>query len=285
MYFSQDQVSLSFARLASRKHNDGKKTKTHMERTSVLMCFLAFDAICKSASVFRIDMNPEKPDGKANREALALRFAELVSLDHRPGRIKQVLELGKVSGGGKDPQERLSSNFLTVPLKKSTEQTVAFIYPKRPPSTPMIKLGPIATGLKWGMEYHEDWPTSLPKLLSEVKHSTPFTDLAIFVTRDKALIGNDYIEALDSAIKARFTDHLAMFWIDKIKKEKLLAKHILAEPFSDTHQAFARTTQIVSINRFDAVSREQLLGHILHLEELLDINHIEFSSLTESSSP
>jgi esterase/lipase superfamily enzyme len=148
----------------------------------------------------------------------------------------------------------------------------------------MIKLGPIATGLKWGMEYHEDWSTSLPKLLSEVKHSTPFTDLAIFVTRDKALIGNDHIEALDSAIKARFTNHLAMFWLDKIKKEKLLAKHILAEPFSDTHQAFARTTQIVSTNRFEAVTRDQLLGHILHLEELLYINHIEFSSLSESSS-
>ncbi len=31
MYFSEDQVSVSFKRLASRKRTDGKKTKTHLD--------------------------------------------------------------------------------------------------------------------------------------------------------------------------------------------------------------------------------------------------------------
>jgi hypothetical protein len=285
MYFSEEQVSISFRRLASRKRNDEKKTKTHLERTSVLMCFLAFDARCKSANLARLDMNPDKPDGKANREAIGLEFAKLVLLDHTPMKIKQVLELGKVSGGSKDPAERLSSNFLTVPLKKATEQTGAFFYPKRPPSAPMIRLGQAATGLKWGMEYHQDWPTSLPKLLSEVKDSTPFTDLAIFVMRDTKLTESNYIEALSNAINARFSDQLAKFWVEKCKKEKLLARHILTNPFSLEHQAFARSTQIASANRFDTVTRGELLEYIMHLEGILEANQIEYRSLTERINP
>ena len=284
MYFSEEQVSVSFRRLASRKRTDGQKTKTHLERTSVLMCFLAFDARCKGGNLTRLDMDPDKPDGKANREAVALEFAKLVLLDPKPREIKQVLELGKVVGGGKDPAERFSSNFLTVPLKKATEQAVAFFYPKRPPSAPMIKLGQAATGLKWGMEYHQDWPISIPKLLSEVKDSTPFTDLAIFVMRDTRLTGGDYIEALSNAISARFSDQLAKFWVEKIKKEKLLAKHILSNPFSPTHQAFARSTQIVLADRFDAASRDDLLNYISHLEGILDANQIQFKSLSERNN-
>jgi hypothetical protein len=281
MYFSEEQVSISFKRLASRKRTDGQKTKTHLERTSVLMCFLAFDARCKGVNLARLDMNPDKPDGKANREAVALEFTKLVLLDPKPTEIRQVLELGKVVGGGKDPAERFSSNFLTVPLKKATEQTEAFFYPKRPRRAPMIGLGQAATGLKWGMEYHRDWPSSLPKLLSEVKDSTPFTDLAIFVMRDTRFTGSNYIEALSNAICARFSDQLAKFWIDIIKKERLLAKHILEDPFSPTHQAFARSTQIASANRSDDVSRDALLDHISYLEGILGANQIEFKSLSE----
>lgn len=283
MYFSEDQVSVSFKRLASRKQNDGQKTKTHLERTSVLMCFLAFDARCKSVNLARLDMDPDKSDGKANREAVALEFAKLVLLDPKPRERKQVLELGKVAGGGKDPEERFSSNFLTVPLKKATEQAEAFFYPKRPRSTPMIRLGPTATGLKWGMEYHQDWAASLPKLLSEVRDPTPFTDLAIFVMRDTRLTGADYIEVLSNAISARFSDQLTKFWIEKIKKEKLLAKHLLDNPFSPTHQAFARSTKIITEDRSGAVSRDELINYISYLEGILDANQIQFKSLAESN--
>lgn len=281
MYFSEEQVSISFKRLASRKRTDGQKTKTHLERTSVLMYFLAFDTRCKGVNLTRLDMDPDRPDGKANREAVALEFAKLVLLDSTLNEIKQVLELGKVSGGGKGPAERLSSNFLTVPLKKATEQAEPFFYPKRPRSAPMVRLGQAATGLKWGMEYHQDWPSSLPKLLSEVKASTQFTDLAIFVMRDTRLSGADYIEALSNAISSRFSDQLAEFWIEKVKKEKLLAKHILSSPFSFTHQPFARSRQIALPNRFDDVSRDELLGYISNLEGILEANQIQFKSLSE----
>ena len=71
----------------------------------------------------------------------------------------------------------------------------------------------------------------------------------------------------------------------KIKKEKLLAGHILANPFSSMHQAFARSAQIASGNRFDAVTREQLIEYVSHLEGILKSNQIEFKSLTERSNP
>lgn len=285
MYFSEEQVSISFQRLASRKRAEGKKTKTHLERTSILMCFLAFDARCKNTNMTRLDMNPDNLDGRGNREAVAIEFSKLVLLDFKPRRLRQVLELGKVSGDGKDPAVRFSSNFLTVPLKKATEQSDEFFYPKRPASSPMIRLGQAATGMKWGMSYHQDWPFSLPKLMSEVKDSTPFTDLAIFVMRDTKLAGADYLEALTSAIYGRFSEKLANFWTERIKKERVFVRHILPNPFSPSHQPFARLSFSPPTRGYDALSKTELIEHLVHLEGILEANQIEFEPLTGRSNP
>jgi len=249
------------------------------------MCFLAFDARCKVMGLARLDLNPDTPDGKANREGIAREFSRLVLLDPQPTKRKQVLELGKISGAGKDPAERLSSNFLTVPLKKATEHTGPFIYPRRPACAPMIKLGQAATGLRWGMEYHEKWETSLPRLLTEVKESTPFTDLAVFVLRDTLVTGDGYIQALKSGIASRFSPSLASFWNGRIAKEGVLSKHFLASPFSATHQSFARTPVRSPAAELRTVPQEVLLDHISHLEDLLRLNHIEFQLLTERGKP
>ncbi len=152
----------------------------------------------------------------------------------------------------------------------------------------MIKLGQAATGLKWGIEYHQDWPVNLPKLLSEIKESTPFTDLAIFIMRDAQLRENvkNYIDALSVAIKERFSPQLAQFWIQRIEKEKVVARHILENPFSSVHQAFAEPAQGVSPpNQLDFLGKEELIGYIVYLQGLLDANQIEFDIPIERRNP
>jgi len=278
MYFSADQVGVSFKRLASRKRADGKKTKTHLERTSALMCFLAFDVVCKNAGHDLLDLNPETAEGRNNRKSIELEFAKLVLLDRTPLNIRQVSELGKIDSAGKDPEKRLSSNFLTVPLKKATEQAGECFYPKRPPSTPVIQIGQAATGLKWGMKYHQDWRQSLPKLLSEVKDSTPFTDLGVFLMRDTLLTGTNYVVALSNAFKERFSAKLADFWIKCIEKERIMARHMLEDPFSMKHQAFAKPTHQSSSASLDCLTKNELISYVNYLEELLEANEMEYES-------
>ena len=73
--------------------------------------------------------------------------------------------------------------------------------------------------------------------------------------------------------------------VHRLQREKLFARHILTNPFSSAHQAFARSTQIASENCFDTVTRDELLEYIAHLEGILEANQIEFESLTERSNP
>lgn len=268
-YLKAEQITTCFSRLASRK----SEGKTPMERTSALMYFLSVNAALKSINQTRIDLNPDKTEGANNRKRIELEFTKLVLLSHQNGELFQVCELGKVAESEKSPEKRISSNFLTVPLKKASEQTRPYNYPKRP-STPLIKMGPAATGLKWGMEIHEEWRENLPKLFSEVVCPTVFTDLAVFVFRDHNFldIPSTYLEAFSMALKHRFTNDLAEFWIEKIKKEQVLVKH-MAAPFSSNYEPMVNgRTKIKEVKTPQDV--KVLKKRIQYLEGLLDKNGI-----------
>lgn len=274
IYLKASQVSSSFKRLSSRK----SKGKTHLERTSVLMYFLAFDAVCKKFDTERLDLNPEKSEGRTNRKAIELEFTKLVLLEREHnGAVRQVSELGKVDCNSRDPEKRISSNFLTVPLKKASEQAEKYFYPRRP-STPLFKMGQAATGLKWGLGYHGAWLENLPMLLSEIKDSTPFTDLATFVMRDSSFGETNppsLIHGLKSLIEQRFSNALSNFWVERIEKEKVLAKHT-ADPFTDRHEPFAKSTTINSNERFEDIDKDDLVNYIYYLEGVLEANDIDF---------
>jgi hypothetical protein len=274
VYLKSDQVLESFKRLASRK----SEGKTPMERTSVLMYFLAFDAVQKNVDQSCLDFNPDKTEGKNNRKLIELEFTKLTLLGKDGQRISQVCELGKITTKGKAPEKRISSNFLTVPLKKASEQTKLFSYPNRP-STPLIKMGPTATSLKWGMQKHEDWRENLPKLFSEIKAPTVFTDLSIFVLRDSPFpvaTVFSHIEALSISLNQKFTADLADFWIDRIKKEQVMVKHI-QDPFTNVYDPLLSKCN-VSDNGHDPSDYHELKKRISYLEDLLKRNKIPFKN-------
>lgn len=269
-YFSAMQVTLSFSRLASRRDSG----KTHLERTSGLMYFLAFDSLCKRLHSKKLDFDPNTVEGRSNRKSIELEFTKLVLLERGHGGIRQVSELGKIDDKGKHPEKRISSNFLTVPLKKASEKAEATSYPNRP--APLFTMGQAATGLKWGLGHHEHWMDNLPKFMSEIKEPSHFIDLAVFIFRDAPIDPKceSLVDAVKHLIADRFSEKLAKFWIERIDKEKLFMK-LAPATFSSKHEAFGKTSPM-NDHRFQNSPKEDLIKYIGYLEGVLQANEINF---------
>lgn len=273
-FFSCDLVSIAFKRLSSRK----REGKSHLERTSALMYFFAVDAACKELGVSSFDMNPDSLDGKNNRKQVELEFTKLVLVKSSADGILQVVELGRVEFGGTSPEKRISSNFFTVPLKKASGQKDPYSYPQRP-KAPLLKMGLTSTGMKWGIQSHENWQSNFPLLLTEIRDATPHLDLAIFLLRDQSIddASPDVINALKTGLEKRFSNDVAEYFIQKITRETLFARHI-DNPFSDYYFQFSETYENESVTSpsYGTMTRTELVERILELEGLLRNNGINF---------
>ena len=270
-YFCSDLVLICFRRLTSSR-SEGKKG---LERTSGLMYFLSFEAASKIIGETCLDLNPDKTDGVHARKAIELEFERLVLVGKPKGRLCQVYELGKIIMDGTAPEKRISSNFFTVPLKKASEQPARYDYPKRP--APLMGLGEAATGVKWGIVRHANWAKNLPSFFSEISGSTFFTDLAVFVVRDMSIPDSharNYMDALTASLGKKFPTELFEFWIDRIKKEHVLARH-LESPFCDAYEPLMDKIRVS--NRLSAKTElEDLKNRIAYLEGLLRDNGIGY---------
>jgi hypothetical protein len=260
-FIHPDQVQSSFASLASTK----TQGKTHSERTSVILYFLAFDATCKRVGSSSLDFDYDKSEGINNRTYMETEFARLCLVDSHEGGTFQISELGKVSLERKSPTTRISSNFFTVPLKKASTQKDISSYPKRPPA-PVLNLGKTSELTNWGITYHPSWKVSLPKLFSEVKGSTYFTDLAICVFRDSEIEKGDIREGLELLIAERFSKEVVDYWIDKIRKEKLFWRPTSPNLFSDCYRNALLNMALASANPYEVFTKKQLIERILVLE-------------------
>lgn len=279
-YLSDQLLESSFERLSPKS-----KGKTHLERTSALAYFLAFDAAAKRMGKWPLDLNPNKPRGKNGREAVEVEFARLVQLhDGKKGEKRQVAVLGKIHVGGKSPDKRISSNFFTVPLKKASQSSKPYLYPNRP--APVLKMGQHSTGISWGLDKYDDWQSNLSKLLMDFKSNTPFTDLAIFVLRDNEFQNpSDVMKELGEGLKLRFGEELSRFWNTRIGKEIVFFK-FSGEAFQSNVPAFFLETKGGSPGfkyPDDVVGTKifVLEKRIEYLEGLLEANEIEFDDIPE----
>ena len=173
------------------------------------------------------------------------------------------------------PEKRISSNFYTVPLKRASEQTEPFHYPKRP--APLMSLGKAATGVKWGISRHKQWAQNLPGFFSEITGSTYFTDLAVFVFRDSRIPdehAQSGIEALAFLLKERFSPELSAFWIDKMKKEQILTRHLSA-PSCDARESIV-PNPAGHARPAERKTVEELESYVQHLERILQRHGIDY---------
>ena len=269
-YLSREIVGESFERLSSLNATG----KSHLERTSALMYFLSIDTTFKYLNARGcLDLDPESSEGKNNRKQVELEFARLVLLGKTSDdKVMQVVELGKIDETGTQPEKRISSNFLTVPLKKASNQTAPFYYPSRP-KAPLLKMGFSATGKRWGIGYHEDWAANFLLMLTTVNSKTPLIDLAIFICRDCVFDDRtiDIFQAIKEQLEKRFTNGIANFWTQRIEKEKILYT-LVDIPFAEQKESFAnfyRPRQ--SGKRYEQMKKSELIVRIHELESMLGI--------------
>lgn len=269
-YLNEKLVQESFLRLRQNE----KGGKIGIERTSALMCFLAFDALLKKTGITPpVDLDPEVGTGKTNRDILTREVARLVQLKNGSEPF-QVLSLGEVTRGGNPPEKRFSSNFLTTGMKKATTSATAYDYPSRP--CPVLVLGPKATGLTWGIDRHSEWKTNLPVFMQGRKTKTPFHDLAIFVLRQRGIesTATTLQEGLMDGLAEIFTPELCAFWKTQISLEKVYFGEV-DTPFQDSASTpFADCSWMGDLQPGNGeVSPE---SRISYLEGLLRMHHIPF---------
>ena len=243
-----------------------------MERTSALMYFLSLNALAKRLGETIIDLSPDTMQGQHRRRLLCIEFDKLARLAPGvAGELRQVTVLGKVDVGGTEPEKRISSNFLTVPVKKASLASDQFDYPRRP--SPVIQMGKISTGHSWGVQAHTDWQLNLPKLLSEVSSNTPFTDLGVFVSRSTSFEESDcsVCDALLAALTNRFTRSLADYWVRRIEFEKAFFSSngpLFASSYTDAFNSHEASSE--ELNPLHKLSKSELLDRIRYLEGILD---------------
>lgn len=269
-YLNQKLVQESFLRL--RQHKKGGKIG--IERTSALMCFLAFDALLKKTGITPpVDLDPEVGTGKTNRDILTREVARLVHLKNGSERF-QMLNLGEVTRGGNPPEKRFSSNFLTTGMKKSTTSATAYDYPSRP--CPLLVLGPKATGLTWGIDRHSKWKANLPIFLQGRNTKTPFHDLAIFVLRQRGIesTATTLQEGLVDGLAEIFTPELCAFWKMQISLERVYFGQV-ESPFQDSVSApFGDCSWMGDLQPGNGKNSPE--SRITYLEGLLRMHHIRF---------
>lgn len=268
-YLNTEVVKKSFRAFCPRTRNG----KTGQERTSALMYFLAFDATVHKGHSTPVDLNPECDDGMLHRELLKIEYAKLVQLEKQGKTKRTIATLGIVEENGISPNKRITSNFYTTPLKKASASSEAYIYPKRP--KPLLRMGKKSTGLKWGIDYHCEWKNNLPHFFTEFTSSTPFTDLAIVMSRrtkiDESTTG--LYGALDCYFKINHTNQLTDLWTSIVKKEKRLFS-APTEPFS---MNYSEQLESSFTNRdLHSWNKHNLVNRIKHLESVLRTNNIDF---------
>ncbi|NDE53382.1 MAG: hypothetical protein EB069_02120 [Actinobacteria bacterium] len=267
-FLNPSLVLESFERLASKSEGG----KAHLERTSAILYFLAFDAACHSMQKNELDLEPDKFEGKNNRKQLELEFTKIVLLDSEHGQPIQFLEFGKIDTGNITPEKRISANFLTVPLKKATTASQPFHYPNRP-RAPLLKLGTVATKKKWGMARHEDYEKNLFVILSTARSSMPAFDLAVLIFRDSTFSNThqDIYSGLYEQLEKKFTPGVAALFTKRIDREKILIRSKNLS-FVDHYSNFikAEKKKATTDDRFLNVTRDDLIVKIHELEATIN---------------
>lgn len=262
-YLNPSLVKESFDRLAP-KISGGK---AHLERTSSILYFLAFDAVCHRKRETDLDLDPDRLTGKNNRKELELEFTKLVLLGNENGKSVQFLEFGRIDTSDKTPEKRISANFFTVPLKRATTESQPFYYPSRP-RAPLLMLGAVATKKKWGVACHEDFENNFFVVLSTARSSTPAFDLAVVILRDVAFPSSaqELYTALSEELSKKFTPRLVILFKKRIEKEKILIKSKYLN-FVDHYSSLidAEKKKASLTTQYESMSREELIAEILKL--------------------
>lgn len=185
--------------------------KTGRERTTGLAVFLALDKMQKMTSEDVINLHPDSEQ----RTHFTNAFVELLLIGQRNEVEYQASDLGFVELGDQTLAKKLSSNFLTVPLKRGSRQAEVYPYPGRP--APLLSLGTEISGYgKWGVTKHSQWVDNFVRFLEGRRCESDTFPLIVFLLREKQLSAASSAhpqDALFSALNTLFTAELSEYLV------------------------------------------------------------------------
>lgn len=278
MYLDSSFVKRAFVRLRS----SSRYGKSHLEKTSALILFLAFAALSKRKDSMLLEFPPKS----YNRRLLEDEFRKLVELEERA----QVMELGRVDYAcSKNPEKRLESNFLTSQLKKASTSVCAMDYPRRP--KPLLRIGKVAANTEWGIIAHPNWKENISAFFSETSGNTPFTDLVVFIFRYDEFEKNKGVwDSILENLSRKYPEDVAEFFKQKISAEKTFVKHLHEPIFEDARENLSRVLRDDSLsvscpaNLLRACDKDALIQRILYLEGILNGRGIIYEKRQLSSN-
>ena len=138
-------------------------------------------------------------------------------------------------------------------------------------------MGKSSTNIPWGVTFNDKWQSSLPKLLSEVRQSTPHIDLALFAIRDIPIRqeSEEIYPVIIESLRSKFTVELCEYFTSKFEKEKIFASHLKCV-FSDHYKTFAALYEEEFTTEFNykQLKKDELIERIIFLEGILKNNNI-----------
>lgn len=207
MYFSAKTFN-HFYRLLQMENPKGK---TGRERTTGLATFLALDKVQKMISEDVINLHPDADQ----RTLFTNAFVEILLIGQKEDFEYQASDLGFIEKSSQTLAKKLSSNFLTVPVKKGSNQTGLYPYPGRP--SPLLNLGmEVPKFGKWGATKHPQWTANFVRFLEGRLCGNDTFPLIVFLLRETKLSGNlndNPQDVLFSVLKSIFTDELSEYLV------------------------------------------------------------------------
>jgi|GEM_PF-6807485 len=207
MYFSPKTFN-KYYRLLQMENKEGKVGR---ERTTGLAAFLALDRIQKMSSKNIINLHPNSE----YRNKFANEFVDLLLVGKKNEMEYQASELGFIELDSQTLAKKLSSNFLTVPLKRGSMQSEIYPYPGRP--APLLNLGVEISGFgKWGVTKHSQWKNNFVRFLEGRLCGNDTFPLIVFLLRDENLPDIDNAQPHDviySALNNLFTEDLSDYLV------------------------------------------------------------------------
>ncbi|OMF56537.1 MoxR family ATPase [Paenibacillus sp. FSL R5-0766] len=224
MYFA-DQTFRTNYRMLQPLEQGGKLGR---ETTSGLAYFFSLDRLQKKLGLEIIDLHPESAD----RQEFISMFIEtlMVGRDEQNNEL-QATSLGFIEVGASSLEKKVSSNFLTVPVKKGSRQQELLPYPGRP--GPLVNLG-LDTGIhgKWGITKNPEWKDNFLKFINRRLCGSNTFPLIVFLLRNRPLLNlesdNPYT-ILKSSLGDIVTEETADFLVSHAEvPEEWASDHFLS---------------------------------------------------------
>lgn len=206
MYFSAHIFS-KYYKLLGTQQQEGK---TNLERTSILLYFLAIDRIQKENDIDVIDVNKDS----VLRRKFMDSVTEISVFYTKDEKEYQANYLGEVNHDNNKMAVKAGKNFLSTQVNHAEKVNDPVDYPTRPKDSAILKLGYDTNNGKTGIKKHYNWKEHIMTFINFRFCGDDTFPLIVFLLRDVDFdIEKNFEENVTEEIYKEYTEELADFLI------------------------------------------------------------------------